>query len=121
MLILFLFFRLNTNEILSLLQEDESDLKLSDDESRPNPTIDIVIQPPKPEGFIADEDSDKSDDEVAGDFVHLLQRILAATAEIGSSAAENVPASLSSGEPIRKKNEKIKEAMGQKFSQVRNP
>ena len=94
---------------------------MSDDESRPNPTIDIVVQPPEPEGFITDEDLDKSDDEVAGDFVHVPRRILAATAEIGSSAAENVPASSSSGEPIRKKKEKIKEAMGQKFFQVRNP
>ena len=79
---------------------------MSDDESRPNPTTDIVIQPPEPEGFITDEDSDKSDDEVAGDFVYLPRRILAATAETGSSAAENAPASSSSGEPIRKKMKK---------------
>ena len=117
MLILFLFFRLSTNEI-SLLQEDESDLELSDDESRPNPTIDIVIQPPEPEGFITDEDSDKSDDEVAGDFVHLPRKILVARAEIGSSAAENVPAFSSSGEPTRKNMKNSRKQWVKNFSKI---
>ena len=94
---------------------------MSDDESRPNSTIDIVIQPPEPEGFITDEDSDKSDDEVAGDFVHLPRRILAATAEIGSSAAENVPASSSSGEPIRKKMKKSRKQWVKNFPKSEIP
>ena len=94
---------------------------MSDDESKPNPTIDIAIQPPEPEGFIADEDSDKSDDEVAGDFVHLPRRILAATAEIGSSAAENVPASSSSGEPIRKKMKKSRKQWVKNFPKSELP
>ena len=94
---------------------------MSDDESRPNPTIDIVVQPPEPEGFITDENSDKSDDEVAGDFVHLPRRILAATAEIGSSAAENVPASSSSGEPIRKKMKKSRKQWVKNFPKSEIP
>ena len=94
---------------------------MSDDESRTNPTIDIVVQPPEPEGFITDEDSDKSDDEVAGDFVHLPRRILAATAEIDSSAAENVPASSSSGELIRKKIKKSRKQWVKNFPKSEIP
>ena len=63
----------------------------------------------------------KSDDEVAGDFVHLPRRILAATAEIGSSTAENVPASSSSGEPIRKKMKKSRKQWVKNFPKSEIP
>ena len=77
--------RFTLNDVLSALEENQlDDSQLEDDE------IEVVVLPPD-EGGITDEDSDMSDDEATGTFIHLPRRILNAEAETPSLAC-TVPA-----------------------------
>ena len=71
------------------------DSQLEDDE------IEVVVLPPD-EGGITDEDSDMSDDEATGTFIHLPRRILNAEAETPSLTC-TVPAPEAQQQPAKRK------------------
>ena len=88
--------RFTLNDVLSALEENQlDDSQLEDDE------IEVVVLPPD-EGGITDEDSDMSDDEATGTFIHLPRRILNAEAETPSLAC-TVPAPEAQQQPAKRK------------------
>ena len=65
-------FRFTLNEVLTELEENQFDKNLSDTSEN---EIDVAVLPPVENG-VTDEDSDNSDDEVVGSFLHLPRHIL---------------------------------------------
>ena len=88
--------RFTLSDVLSAQEENQlDDSQLEDDE------IEVVVLPPD-EGGITDEDSDMSDDEATGTFIHLPRRILNAEAETPSLAC-TVPAPEAQQQPAKRK------------------
>ena len=79
--------RFTLDDVLSALEKDQlDDSQFEDDE------IEVAALPPdEDQGGITDEDSDMSDNEATGAFVHLSCRILNAEAETPSLACTSAP------------------------------
>ena len=91
--------RFTLNDVLSALEENQlDDSQLEDDE------IKVVVLPPD-EGGITDKDSDMSDGEATGTFIHLPRRILNAEAETLSLAC-TVPAPEAQQQPAKRKRKR---------------
>ena len=75
---------LDANSILDLLEDDNQDLQLSDDEDNTGVTYcNVTVFPPTEEpGADTDEDSDDSDNEASGDYIHLPSRVLGSESEL---------------------------------------
>ena len=104
-------FRSTLNEVLAELEENQFDENLSDTSEN---EIDVAVLPPVENG-VTDEDSDNSDDEVVGSFLHLPRRILNSEAEThtltkSSSSSDEAQVPGKKKKVERKRNKKIPES-----------
>ena len=104
-------FRFTLDEVLTELEENQFDENLSDTSEN---EIDVAVLPPIENG-VTDEDSDNSDDEVVGSFLHLPRRIMNSEAEThtltkSSSSSDETQVPGKKKKVERKWNKKIPES-----------
>jgi len=88
------------NDVITALEEKDPAFASEEDQ------ITISVLPPVEEG-VTDEDSDASDDEVDGNFLHLPRKILNSQAEVSEQAEAPQPnsSSASASQPKRRKKD----------------